>query len=76
LKKSTSLKHILKTISKVLGIPVQFVSDCVGEEAENAAANLKAGEVLFRKSCFHIGRRSRRCYFAKRISVIRRYLCK
>jgi phosphoglycerate kinase len=31
----------LKTISKVLGIPVQFVSDCVGEEAENAAANLK-----------------------------------
>jgi phosphoglycerate kinase len=40
------LKHILKTISKVLGIPVQFVSDCVGEEAENAAANFKAGEVL------------------------------
>jgi phosphoglycerate kinase len=39
------LKHILKTISKVLGIPVQFVSDCIGE-AENAAANLKAGEVL------------------------------
>jgi phosphoglycerate kinase len=27
----------LKTTSKVLGIPVQFVSDCIGEEAENAA---------------------------------------
>ena len=41
-----SLKHILKTTSEVLGVPVKFAVDCIGEEAKNAAANLKAGEVL------------------------------
>jgi phosphoglycerate kinase len=40
-----SLKHILKTTS-VLGVQVKFVSDCIGQEAENAAAALKSGEVL------------------------------
>ena len=41
-----SLKHIASTISKNLGLEVKFVSDCIGAEAENASANLKAGEVL------------------------------
>ena len=41
-----SLKPIVATTSDILGVPVQFVSDCIGEEARAAAANLKAGEVL------------------------------
>jgi phosphoglycerate kinase len=41
-----SLKHIVDTVSDILKTPVQFVSDCIGEEAENAAKNLKEGEVL------------------------------
>lgn len=41
-----SLQHIVKTTSEILGKPVQFASDCRGEIAQNAAANLKAGEVL------------------------------
>lgn len=41
-----SLKHILKTVSEVLGTTVQFASDCRGEIATNAANNLKSGEVL------------------------------
>jgi phosphoglycerate kinase len=41
-----SLKHIVKTTSEVLGVPVKFASDCIGEVAETAAANLKPGEVL------------------------------
>jgi phosphoglycerate kinase len=41
-----SLKHILKTTSEVLGVPVQFASNCVGNEAKNASAKLQAGEVL------------------------------
>jgi phosphoglycerate kinase len=41
-----------------------------GEEAENAAANLKAGEVLFRKSSLSYRRRSRRCYFAKELASL------
>lgn len=41
-----SLKHILSTVSDVLGVPVKFVSDCIGEEALEASNSLKAGEVL------------------------------
>ena len=41
-----SLKHTLSTTEKLLGRPVQFASDCIGEEARTKAKNLKAGEVL------------------------------
>jgi len=41
-----SLQHIVKTASEVLGVPVQFASDCIGEIAQNAAANLQQGQVL------------------------------
>lgn len=41
-----SLKHILAKTSEVLGVPVKFSSDCVGPEAESAAAALQPGEVL------------------------------
>lgn len=41
-----SLKHIVDQVSKVLGIPVKFVSDCINEESLEASRNLKAGEVL------------------------------
>jgi len=35
-----SLKHIVKTASKILGTEVLFASDCVGDIAESAAKNL------------------------------------
>lgn len=41
-----SLQHIVKTTTEVLGVPVKFASDCIGEVAESAASNLKPGEVL------------------------------
>jgi len=41
-----SLSHIVGDVSKVLGIEVKFASDCIGEVAEKAAADLKPGEVL------------------------------
>ena len=41
-----SLKHIVDEVSKVLGVPVKFVDECVGPKAEKAAAELKPGEVL------------------------------
>lgn len=41
-----SLKHIVSHLSKVLGVDVQFADDCIGQEAKDKAANLKAGEVL------------------------------
>ncbi len=41
-----SLKHVLPTIEKHLGLKVKFASDCIGEEAKKLAAELKAGEIL------------------------------
>jgi phosphoglycerate kinase len=41
-----SLKHIVKTVSEVLGTNVEFASDCRGEVAFNAAVNLQPGQVL------------------------------
>lgn len=41
-----SLQHIVSTVSNVLGKEVLFASDCRGEIAQNAAANLKPGQVL------------------------------
>ena len=41
-----SLKHILDKTSEVLGKEVKFAEDCVGSVAEEAAKNLKPGEIL------------------------------
>ncbi len=41
-----SLKHTIKTTEKLLGRPVQFANDCIGEEAVTKAAALKPGDVL------------------------------
>ena len=42
-----SLSHIVDEVSKVLGKEVKFATDCIGEVAEKAAAELQAGEVLW-----------------------------
>jgi phosphoglycerate kinase len=41
-----SLQHILQRISELLGVKVEFASDCLGEAAVEKAAVLKPGEVL------------------------------
>ncbi len=41
-----SLKHTIKTLETLLGKPVQFANDCIGDEAITKAAALKPGEVL------------------------------
>lgn len=41
-----SLKHIVDTTSKILGVTVKFVADSIGSEVEQAAKDLKPGEVL------------------------------
>ena len=41
-----SLKHILSTVSKVLGVKVKFIDDCIGDKVEQEVSNLKNGEVL------------------------------
>jgi phosphoglycerate kinase len=69
-----SLKHILKTTSDVLGKAVEFVSDCIGEEAKNAAAKLQAGEVYCWKTYVFM-RKRQGCCFCKKLASLE-YLCK
>ncbi|MRT15435.1 phosphoglycerate kinase [Vitellibacter sp. q18] len=41
-----SLKHIVKSLSNILGMQVKFVEDCIGAKVTEAVSNLKSGEVL------------------------------
>lgn len=41
-----SLGHIVNTVSEILGVPVKFVADCIGDEVRETVKNLKTGEVL------------------------------
>jgi phosphoglycerate kinase len=66
-----SLKHILKTASEILGVPVQFASNCIGKEATAAAANLKSGEVLLLENLrFHKEEESGDVAFAKELASL------
>lgn len=41
-----SLRHIVGTVSEILGCKVHFVDDCIGDSVAAAVENLKSGEVL------------------------------
>jgi phosphoglycerate kinase len=51
-----SLKPCVDRLSKLLGKPVQFATDCVGPEVEKQVAALKDGEVILLENLrFHAG---------------------
>jgi phosphoglycerate kinase len=41
-----SLKHIQQEVSNVLGKPVAFSGNCVGEEAKHAVEKMKVGDIM------------------------------
>lgn len=41
-----SLKHVIPTLSGLLGCPVQFATDCLGADATGLSTGLQPGEVL------------------------------
>lgn len=41
-----SLKHLVPALSERFGREVKFAADCIGEETENLAATLQAGDIL------------------------------
>ncbi len=43
---SLSLSHITEKVQDILGVQVKFVQDCIGQEVQQASADLKAGEIL------------------------------
>ncbi|MFD2892201.1 phosphoglycerate kinase [Flavobacterium chuncheonense] len=66
-----SLGHIVYKIEEVLGVKVQFVENCVGEAAEAAAANLKAGEVLLLENLrFHAEEEKGDVAFAEQLAKL------
>ena len=66
-----SLRHIVKHVSDVLGVPVKFAEDCVGEAAEKAAADLKPGEVLLLENLrFHPEEEKGDEGFAKQLAAL------
>ena len=40
-----SLKHLVKHLSDLLGRPIIFAEDCIGEETKKLASALKPGEI-------------------------------
>ena len=66
-----SLKHILSEVSKVLGQDVKFVEESVGEKAEQAAAQLKPGEILLLENLrFHSEEEKGDEAFAEKLSKL------
>jgi phosphoglycerate kinase len=66
-----SLKHILKTASAILGVPVQFATNCVGAEAKAASDKLQAGEVLLLENLrFHAEEEAGDVAFAKELASL------
>ena len=50
-----SLKPVAEALQKLLGRPVQFLSDCVGAEVEAACAKARPGDVILLENLrFHI----------------------
>jgi phosphoglycerate kinase len=66
-----SLKHIVSTLEKVIGVEVNFMENCVGEAAENAVANLEDGKILLLENLrFHEEEKKGDIHFAEQLSKL------
>ena len=66
-----SLNHIVDTVEEIIGVEVKFVSNCVGQEAEAAANNLKPGEILLLENLrFHDEEKKGDKAFAEQLSKL------
>ena len=74
-KGEVNLKYSLKTVAdhlaELLGQPVAFAADCVGEIAETAAASLEAGQVLLLENLrFHKEEEKNDLAFAEKLAAL------
>jgi phosphoglycerate kinase len=68
---SMSLKPIVAPLEKLLGAPVAFAPDCVGEAAQKAVAALKDGDVLLLENLrFHPGEEANDPGFARELAAL------
>jgi len=66
-----SLSNIVKTVSSILGVPVFFSKNCIGEIAQSQASLLKSGEVLLMENLrYHNEETSGDLAFSKELSKL------
>ena len=68
-EKKYSLKNIVYKIEELLGQPISFANDCIGERAFEKSSQLKPGEVLLLENLrFHPGEKKGDIDFAKKLA--------
>ena len=66
-----TLRHLVPHLSELLGLPIQFANDCLGEEAVEKSKNLKAGEVLLLENTrFYKGEEKGDVEMAKQLAAL------
>ena len=66
-----SLSHIVDEVRKITGRTVHFVHDCIGDEVEKAAGELKEGEILLLENLrFHTEEKAGDEGFAKALAKL------
>jgi phosphoglycerate kinase len=66
-----TLRHVVGRLSDLLGKPVQFVENCVGPVAEQAASALRPGEVLLLENTrFHAEEEKGNEDFARQLAAL------
>lgn len=64
-----SLKPIATYLEKLLGQPIRFVGDCVGEEVKKEIGNMKSGEIVMLENLrFHSGEEKNDENFVKELA--------
>ena len=68
---SMSLQPIVDDLEHLLGAPVRFASDCVGDEARTAIADIDAGGVILLENVrFHAGEEANDPAFAQQLAEL------
>jgi phosphoglycerate kinase len=66
-----SLAPVAQALGELLGSPVKFASDCIGEPATSAAQSLAPGEVLLLENLrFHVAEEANDVEFAKKLAAL------
>ena len=66
-----SLKPVAAAVARIIGRPIAFADDCVGEAAERAVAALEPGQILcLENTRFHKGEEKNDAEFAARLAKL------
>ncbi len=70
-KPEFSLAPVAKHLAEVIGMPVKFADNCLGDVAQTAASSLKVGEILLLENTrFHAGEKKNDPAMAKELAAL------